>query len=234
MRLSEILYGLRLFWRWWTWFWFRPVSARGVGIMRILVALMLAMTTVDVWPDMELFAGPNGIWSEGAAKRGARLARWTYFDQIPTLQGMHLAQAAALVVNLLFLIGFKSRTMGILSVVAHVAIYQRNSWFMNGGDRLVRECAFYLCLVPCGAAYSVDAWLRDRKLVRTGKKVLKDRWVPVSLSFDTAALIAMYFLSGIGDSAMASRRTMLLVVDHELRRSDVMLSHIGHEWAMNT
>ena len=240
MRLSEILYGIRLFWRWWTWFWFRPVSARGVGVMRILIGMMLAMTTIDVWPDLDLFAGPNGIWSEGAAKRGARLARWTYFDQIPTLRGMHLAQAAALVVNLLFMIGFKSRTMGILSVLAHVAIYQRNSWFMNGGDRLVRECAFYLCLVPCGAAYSVDAWLRDRRLFRAGKKVIKDYWVPiVGYRLIQLQLIVMYFLSGIEkwDSSSWHRGSALYysLSTMNYARSDVLLApildtRIGYEF----
>jgi hypothetical protein len=198
MRLSEILYGLRLFWKWWTWFWFRPVSARGVGILRITMGLMMAMTTIDVWPDLELFVGPNGIWSESAANRGFRLSRWTYFDQIDTMEGMYLAQGMALVFNVLFMLGFKSRTMGFLSVLTHVAIYQRNSWFMNGGDRLIRECAFYLCLVPCGAAYSVDAWLRDRKLLRTGQKVIKDYFMPiVGNRLIQFQLIGMYFLSGI-------------------------------------
>ena len=147
MPLRDILRGFSAFWRFWTWFWFRPISARGTGVMRILLGLIFVMTTLDLFPDLAMFAGPDGIFHESSARRGVRLARWTYFDHIDSMTGIYLVQAIALVANVLFMLGYKSRTMGLISVLAHSAIYQRNSWFMNGGDRLVREFGFYICLV---------------------------------------------------------------------------------------
>lgn len=163
MPLSQIIGGLRGLWRAWSWFWFRPVSASGAGIMRILMGVMLVMTTIDLFPELELLVGPDGVHSASAAAKGVRMGRWTWFDQVDSMQAVTAIHCATLVVNLLFLLGFKSRTMGILSVMAHAALYQRNGWFMNGGDRLVREFTLYLSLVPCGAAYSVDAWLKRRR-----------------------------------------------------------------------
>jgi hypothetical protein len=167
--LSEILRGLGRVWRLWSWFWFRPVTASGLGFMRILLGLMLVMTTLDVMPDLEVLVGPHGAHSASAASKGLRLTRWTWFDHVDSMGAVYAIQAAALLANILFMIGFRSRTMGFLSVLAHVALYQRNSWFMNGGDRLVREFALYICLVPCGAAMSMDAWLDRRRAAKRGE-----------------------------------------------------------------
>ncbi|MAY80062.1 MAG: hypothetical protein CL930_04670 [Deltaproteobacteria bacterium] len=198
MSLKEIFHGLSAIWRAWAWFWFSPISAKGTGVMRVLLGLMLVMTTIDIFPDLETLIGPNGLFHASSAKRGFRMSRWTYFDQIPTLWGMQLAHGAALVANLLFMFGYKSRTMGFLSLVAHAALYQRNSWFMNGGDRLIRECTLYICLVPCGAAYSVDAWLKKRKAFRRGRKPIKNPLIPVlGMRMVQIQVAIMYLLSGL-------------------------------------
>ena len=198
MPLKDILRGLSATWRLWSWFWFRPISAKGTAVMRVLIGLMLVMTTLDVFPDLEILVGPNGVFHESSAKRGVRLARWTYFDHIDTLKGMQVAHGAALVVNILFMLGFKSRTMGFLSVLAHSALYQRNSWFMNGGDRLVREFAFYICLVPCGAVFSIDAWLKNNKLKRLGRYIDQAPMIPIfALRLIQIQIAFVYFISGI-------------------------------------
>ena len=198
MPLSDILKGLRAIWGAWTWFWFRPISAKGTGIMRITLGMMLVMTSIDVFPDLEILIGPNGVYAEGAAKRGMRLARWTYFDRIGTLEGMQIAHGLGLLCNILFMVGYKSRTTGILSLLANVALYQRNTWFMNGGDRLVREMTFYLCFVPCGATFSVDAWLKDRKLFRTGQRIERNPKIPIlAMRLIQIQIAVVYFLSGL-------------------------------------
>jgi len=196
--LKDILKALRAVWAAWTWFWFRPISAKGTGIMRILLGLILVMTTMDVYPDLAVLIGPDGIFHDSSAGRGVRLARWSYFDHIDSIEGMYVAHGLALLANVLFMLGFKSRTMGFLSVLAHVALYQRNSWFMNGGDRLVREFAFYLCLVPCGASYSVDAWLNNRKRFRRGQRLNLKPMVPIlGLRMIQIQIAFVYFISGI-------------------------------------
>ena len=170
--------------------------------MRILLGLIFVMTTLDLFPDLAMFAGPDGIFHESSARRGVRLARWTYFDHIDSMTGIYLVQAIALVANVLFMLGYKSRTMGLISVLAHSAIYQRNSWFMNGGDRLVREFGFYICLVPCGASLSIDAWLKNRKLLRQGLKPLLKPMIPIfGLRVIQLQIAFVYFISGIDKAA---------------------------------
>ena len=198
MPLKDILRGLQVIWQFWNWFWFRPISARGVGVMRILLGMVFVMTTIDIWPDLAVLVGPDGVFHEGSARRGFRLARWTYFDHLDSMTAVTFVHAVALVANILFMLGFKSRTMGIISVIAHTALYQRNSWFMNGGDRLVREFGFYICLVPCGASLSVDAWLKNKARVAKGLTPILSPKVPIfGLRVIQLQIAFVYFISGI-------------------------------------
>lgn len=205
MPLSDIMKGLRVLWAFWNWFWFRPISARGVGVMRILLGVVFVMTTIDLWPDLEVLVGPEGVFHEGAAKRGFRMSRWTYFDHLDSMTAVYFVHALGLVANVLFMVGYKSRITGLLSVVAHTALYQRNSWFMNGGDRLVREFGFYLCLVPCGASLSVDAWLRDKARLARGLAPLVSPKLPiVGLRLIQLQIAFVYLISGIEKWASGS------------------------------
>jgi hypothetical protein len=205
MPISDILRGFRAFWRAWAWFWFRPVSARGVGVMRILMGMMLIMTTLDLFPMLELIVGPEGITDPRLAKKAMSLGRWTWFDSVDSMGAVYAIHTLTLVVNILFMLGFRSQAMGLLSVAAHAALYQRNSWFMNGGDRLVREFALYISLVPCGAAYSIDAWLLRRKAAKAGCSTAYSALVPIfSHRLIQLQLCFVYLTSGLDKVATKS------------------------------
>ncbi len=193
MPLKDIIRGLRAVVRAWNWFWFREVSAKGTGLMRILLGFMLVATSIDLFPLLPTLIGPEGIHDADAAARGIRAARWTYFDYLPDMTAVYIAHGLALVANVLFMVGYKSRLMGLISVLAHAALYQRNSWFMNGGDRLIREMTLYLSLVPCGAALSFDAWrarLSGSHTLRKTIPILGLRLVQIQICY-------MYCSSGI-------------------------------------
>ena len=64
MPLKDILRGLQVIWQFWNWFWFRPISARGVGVMRILLGMVFVMTTVDIWPDRPCSSDPMACFTK--------------------------------------------------------------------------------------------------------------------------------------------------------------------------
>ena len=53
--------------------------------------------------------------------------------------------------------------MSILFYLGMLAIHNRNLASASGADVLLMIFAFNLMLCPCGAAYSVDAWLESRR-----------------------------------------------------------------------
>ena len=107
MPLNDILRGLRAFWKAWTWFWFRPVSARGIGVMRILMAAMILMTSIDILPILDILVGPEGVVDAKAAGRGPSWGRWTWFDHVDSMGAVYAIHGATLLVNFLFLVGFR-------------------------------------------------------------------------------------------------------------------------------
>jgi hypothetical protein len=145
--------------------------------MRIGLGLMIVWFNLDLWEYLEVLIGPEALarpepesWS---------WSRWTWFDHIEDLRTVKVIHALTLVVNVCFLIGFRSRMMGLLSVIALAALYQRNTMFTNGGDRLVREFTLYISLVPCGAALSVDSAIQRWRLRKSGLSDQYSSLVPI-------------------------------------------------------
>ncbi len=173
--------------------------------MRFVIGLIMLMLSIDILPMLDILVGPEGVIDAKAGSRGISWGRWTWFDHVDSMEGIYAIHAATLVANFLFMIGYRSRTMGLISVLASAALYQRNGWFMNGGDRLTREFALYISLVPCGAACSVDAWLARRKAARKGLSTAYSALVPIfSHRLVQMQLCFMYGTSGLDKAATRS------------------------------
>ncbi len=158
----------------WQRFWFLPRDPATLCVIRICVGLLLLYTHV-VWTlDWEGFFGPAG-WLDKTARveqymipAGQELPvfvrwTWTHFDWIENqsvLWGLHLA---ALGIFALLVVGFFSRTVAFLSWLLAISYVQRNPQAMFGLDGINTMLAMYLWIGPCGACYSVDAWLKQRK-----------------------------------------------------------------------
>ncbi len=98
------------------------------------------------------------------------------------VHGLHL------LVIVLFTAGFQTRLTSVLAWLAGLAYYQRNPLVLFGQDTMMNLCLFYLMLAPCGAVWSVDAWLARRRGTYRGP-------VPsVSANFATRALQVQYCL----------------------------------------
>lgn len=149
-------------WAAWRSLWFRPVSARGVAVLRIGVGLLLIDQLLALWPSLARLVGPDGLVTVDAAAQQMPAGRWTPLDHVVDEASLHAWMAAAVLAAVLFTLGLGSRAAGVFSVCFQAWLYQRDPWFMNGGDRVLRLAILYLCTVPCGAAWSVEAWLRQR------------------------------------------------------------------------
>lgn len=65
--------------------------------------------------------------------------------------------------SLLTALGLFSRISSMVMFVSIVAIHHRDPLILNGGDTLMRACAFYLAIGPSGAAFSLDRVLARRR-----------------------------------------------------------------------
>ena len=147
----------------WDRFWFAPVSARGLAVMRISLGVLLVVGHLQLWPDLDLLFGADGPVPAWAVQQKLPWPRWSPLYWIDTPLGLRAFHLAGLAVLVAWTLGFRTRLMGVLAFLLQVWLYQRDPWYQHGGDRVMRFATLALALGPAGAAWSVDRWLADRK-----------------------------------------------------------------------
>ncbi len=149
----------------WNRFWFTPSDPATLGLIRIFTGLMLLYEHL-VWSlDLNGFFGPHGwLPAETIAKLpGHSIFQWSWFYWITSPSLLWIVHIASLVVFALFTVGLWSRATSILAFLATVSYANRASLAQFGLDDTCAMLALYSMIGPCGAAYSVDNWLKRRR-----------------------------------------------------------------------
>jgi len=183
----------------WNRFWFSPSDPATLGLIRILAGAMLFYTHL-IWSlDLNGFMGQQGwINTDTIAKLPEYSPfRWSYFFWIHSPTLMWAVHIAALVVFALLTIGLFSRTMSVLAFLAAVSYANRASLAQFGLDDVNCMLALYLMVGPCGAAYSVDRWLKRRK---AGGQLPIEPSIGANIAIRLLQLnlCVEYFFSGMG------------------------------------
>ncbi len=147
----------------WNAFFFRPISAKPLGLIRILYGAVALYNLALCAVDLDYWFSGNGLLpgDESWVVAGNYQLSLLHFYQDPlTVRLFFLFTATA---AFLLMIGWRSRLMSILFYVGMLMINNRNLVSQSGADVLLIVFAFNLMLCPSGAAYSVDSWLASRK-----------------------------------------------------------------------
>lgn len=150
----------------WDRFWFNAVDPATLSLIRVLAGMMLLYTHA-VWTlHLEDFFTADGWLMPDAVHAFHRgMYTWSYFWWLDTPAKLWTAHVAALVVFALLTVGLFSRVMAPLAAIATISYIQRVPGALFGLDQINALLAMYLCVGPCGARYSLDAW---RKRGRAG------------------------------------------------------------------
>lgn len=147
-------------WRAWDRFWFAPVSATGVGVQRATLGLVLLVTHLALYPERVPLFDAQGPLPPEAAASFLPWPRWAVLDGLSGEPAITAAWWACVPVYVAVILGIGGRLPLLAALLVQVAIYHRNPFMQNGGDRVLRFATAYLLTVPVTRAFSVDAWLR--------------------------------------------------------------------------
>lgn len=150
----------------WNRFWFTPSDPATLGVIRILAGSMLVYTHLIWGKDLMGFFGSSGRLPAEFSSRfyGDSGFAWSYLYWIEDSTALFWAcHVLALLILVAFTVGFKTRVTGILAFIITVAYANRAAGALFGLDQINGFLALYLAVGPCGAVYSVDAWLKKRK-----------------------------------------------------------------------
>lgn len=181
----------------WRKFWLRTEDPRAIAGFRITFAIVLLLNINNMWnlfgylfTDEGLFmtdsarqylAGgqfkgygdgvggePTGFFDAWAVLTWAKGPRYSllYFWDSPTAFWIQLI--AFEITTVAFLVGYRTRLAGVLSLILTLGFMNRASIYQSGADVVFRVMFVYLVLAKTGHAYSVDNWLRCRRLRKQG------------------------------------------------------------------
>ncbi|PCC69584.1 hypothetical protein SAMN02745121_06393 [Nannocystis exedens] len=172
--------------------WLTTEDPRALGALRVAFGLCFLLGVLEIAADATWFFSDEGMFlREGARERfaGAALAGhrqgegfadaaavWLYltsgrvsplhFWDSPFVVWAHVTALLAAIVG--FTVGLRTRLCGWLGLVLFQMLLARNNTFA-AGDQVYGSVIFLLCVSRCGHAYSLDNWLRCRRLRRRGE-----------------------------------------------------------------
>ena len=183
----------------WDRFWFTPRLPHTTCLLRILTGAMLLYGHIVLASELSNFLGDTAWINNTAAMQmhdGAFVESdmgrsYLWHISNPVLLGAH--QALAIFITFAFMVGFLTRFTGPAAWFLQLMFIHRLTGMLFGLDQIVTYSVMYLMLAPCGSAFSVDAWLREKfkPKIESSKKL---RWLFPEATPSVAANIATRLL----------------------------------------
>jgi len=189
----------------WRRLWLRMEDPRSMGAFRIVFGLCALANVNGLWELFEYLFTDEGLFITDVAREVyareqflgwgngvdgdpygffgiAGFWQWLqgpkysllFFDSTPTFFWIHLWVFE--VVMVMFIVGYQTRVTKWVAWFLFHSITLRNTVYWEGTENVYRCFFFYVCLSRCGQAYSVDNWLRCRRL--RAKARLSERGTP--------------------------------------------------------
>lgn len=143
-----------------------PHSTISFSIFRILMGAAMLAVLVPSMPDRHYLWGFGSWWVEPEASRRGwwEPLRVLFSKESPLL--FDVAYTVLLVLVAVFIVGFKTRWVTPVLLVFWVGLSTNSTLLTNGGDTLMRIALLFAVFAKLSEHFSVDAWLRRRRLVR--------------------------------------------------------------------
>lgn len=182
----------------WRRLWLRMDDPRSVAVLRIVFVTFTLANVNGLWENWTYLFTDEGIFPTDVAQqvraRGqfagygdglkageptgffdfSAFLEWLkgpnysllLFDSSPTFFWIHMI--AFEVAMLMWLVGYQTRWIKWVAWFLFHSIILRNTLYWEGTENVYRAFLLYLAFSRCGHAYSVDNWLRCRRLRKKG------------------------------------------------------------------
>lgn len=154
----------------WNHFWFQRDSPKTISCLRIVAGVVALIYALTFTSELAIWFADGGVLPvdrtyrlTGAADPSTRVFYWSIFYFAHTSLHLYILHAIGLVSILLFAVGFQTRITSIIATIFVLSYAERAPMLMGVLEPLLCPVMLYLCLAPCGAYFSIDAWLRKRK-----------------------------------------------------------------------
>ena len=169
------------------------IDTRSLAAIRIALAGILLVDLLHRAPYIELFYTDSGVYPVAAYETTySQFAGVSLHALSGALWYQQLLFFLAGCVAVAFLLGYRTRLVGVVSLLLLVSLQARNAAVLNGGDRLFRVLFAVALVTPLGERWSIDA-------LRRGSAGASVR------SFGTAALLVQPVVVFVSNAILKHR-----------------------------
>ncbi|HEX8706708.1 MAG TPA: HTTM domain-containing protein [Pyrinomonadaceae bacterium] len=139
-------------------FFYLTIDLRSLALFRILIGSLLVMDWVYRWPYLEAFYTSFGVLPlDSNYLRFTGPYHFSLLTWANTLTGVQLLFGAGLICYVLFLVGYRTKIFGLLSLLFFHSVLSRNTLILNGGDEVLLTMLIWGMFLPLGRRFSLDA-----------------------------------------------------------------------------
>ncbi|MEZ0094138.1 HTTM domain-containing protein [Streptacidiphilus sp. EB129] len=155
----------------WTTVTGRALAPYQAAVVRIGFALCFGAFLLREWPHRRELYGDHAAWSLDLARQMlADNHAFTVLAWSSSGWWFEFVYVAAIVVSVLLLLGWRTRSMSVLFMVCVLSIQNRSVLVGDGGDNVIHLMAIYLAFTRCGTVWSLDSRRRRLHPERVGDR----------------------------------------------------------------
>jgi hypothetical protein len=151
------------------------IALYGTAVLRIGYGSLYLIFLLHEYPKHDALWGPNAPWTPALNQQFAddpgldwfAVDRWWYtFLGHGGRTWFEFWYHAAILVCLLFVLGWRTRVTSVCFALTIMAFTGRDVFLTDGGDNIMGLMAIYLAFTRCGRRWSLDARRRERQAAR--------------------------------------------------------------------
>ena len=177
----------------WDRFFFKPETAKVLGLYRIVIGLITLYCFLLFAKDVTAFFSDRGVIPFASIEKNTHRDFHTIFRWIGASWAVKGALAALFVAGVTFTLGLYTRASSIVLFLLVLSFHERNGQVLNAGDTVLRTQLFLFMFAPAGAAWSVDS-LR-RRLRTPGVALPPELVAPWARRLMQLQVAVIYFVS---------------------------------------
>lgn len=212
------------------------VDTRALAAMRIALGVVILIDLVHRAPYITYFYSDAGVYP-----------RSVYDVSYPAFGGLSLHAISGEIwfqqflfivagtIAILFLIGYRTRLTGLMSLILLFSLQARNPAVLNGADRLLVILLLVALLTPLGERWSIDALRRDSPrshVASVGTTALLVQPLVVFTSNALAKADGVYWYSGRGLQVAMHNDVMTIYVGNILVDFPQLLVVLNYGWVV--
>lgn len=147
-------------------YWFGQVDSRPLSLFRIGFGALLLKQTLYLIPVAQLFYSDQGIvpraqfWADPAQ---AGLGQFSLLNYAGSGWLAILCFGVWAAIAIALLVGYQTRTMGLLNYLFALSLLHRNPFSLHAPDHVLLLLSFWTLFLPLNHHYAVDSWQARRR-----------------------------------------------------------------------